>query len=132
MDSMTTTNGSDSLQNQLIELYREVITFYKHREVLLRHLGTTDAEQVVSMVQSMEEQLKDVYVTRDSDSGQAPQSFQAAGEAAMDADALERELGTSDAEAIIAMVKNMEDQLRDFYAMKDEGEGALVDSGIQF
>lgn len=104
--------SQDQLHEQLA-LYREIVEYYRHKEKLIMSIGTTDANLIVSMVQSMEEQLKDFYATKDVDHPDHLNND-------TDSAALSAELGTSNAQEIISMVKNMEEQLKDFYAKGDQ------------
>lgn len=108
-------HDATSSAEEQVALYKELVGFYRQRELLLKSIGTTDAEVIVSMVHSMEEQLKDLYTKGDSDH---PDFSASAG--ASDAGTLSRELGTSNAEEIVSMVKNLEAQLHDFYAQGDQ------------
>lgn len=109
------------LQEQL-DLYRKVVESYRLREQLLSLVGTTEPQVIASMIQSMEEQLKDFYATKDADH---PDQQHLSSTDSMDSASLMSELGTSDASEIIAMVKNMEAQLKDFYATKDADHPAF-------
>lgn len=108
------------LQEQL-DLYKEVVDYYRLREKLIQSVGTADGDMLHSMVTSMEAQLKDFYATKDADHP----DHQTSG---IDTAALAAELGTTDAHDIIAMVKNMEAQLKDFYAKGDQDHPDFVSS----
>lgn len=56
------TVGEHSLELQLTSLYHE-------REYLERHLGVSDAQELVSMVRSLESQLRDLYAERERNGG---------------------------------------------------------------
>lgn len=122
--SDTEMNNPQQMQEQL-DLYREVVASYRHREKLLKEIGTAHAGEIVSMIQSMESQLKDLYAHGDTDHPDHAAS-------GTDSTALHQEIGTADAHEIIAMVKNMESQLKDFYAKGDadhpdfQGEAAAA------
>jgi len=105
--------NTEHLQEQL-DLYRKVVESYRLREQLLSLVGTTDPKVIASMVQSMEEQLKDFYATKDTDHPDHHSEKES-----IDSAALISTLGTSDAHEIITMVQNMEEQLKEFYASKD-------------
>ncbi len=47
-------NTEEQLESQLIE-------FYKEKELLEQHLGTSDPKQIVEIIQSMQMQLSELY-----------------------------------------------------------------------
>lgn len=58
--------GDRSMELQLMALYHD-------REFLERNLGVSEAAEIVAMVRSMEEQLKDVYQERERQGGEGKQ-----------------------------------------------------------
>lgn len=83
-----------SISNQLESLYEE--------KEALSEVGLSDAGEAVEMIQSMQEQLSELYGTTEEDSSEAEVL-----------ERLERELGVSDPESILEMVDDLEAPLSD-------------------
>jgi photoactive yellow protein len=119
-------NGTEqAMEEQLISLYGE-------REKLTQEFGTADATDIILMLRNLETQLRDLYQQKESGqfngASPAPASFTSSTEAAMEAqlislyaerEKLHRELGIADADDLIAMIRNLEAQLRDLYQNKE-------------
>lgn len=121
-----------SLEAQLVSLYAE-------RGHLERELGVSDANEIVTMVRSLEAQLRDLYSHREhggeSEEGSAPDSSVEMQLVDLygQRERLQERLGCSDAGEIIEMVGSLEHQLQDLYRDRETGvaEAARVAAQIQ-
>jgi photoactive yellow protein len=131
----------DSMEAQLDELYSEkeatervdeaggrqngdtfdqLQALLAREEKLRRELGVADPGDVIEMVEGLSEQLEDLYLERDSDRA----SDEAVSPASPSPDETERvleaELGTSDPEAVVAMMEDLTDQLGVLYENQEQ------------
>jgi hypothetical protein len=113
-----------SVEAQLVSLYGE-------REHLERELGVSEAAEIVSMVRSLEAQLRDLYHHRER-SGQGNEEPSSNTSTSVEAqlvdlyeqrERLQNRIGCSDATDIIEMVGSLEHQLQDLYRDRENGAG---------
>lgn len=63
--SLSPSGGTSHSPSQLASMEAQMKELYADRELLERELGTSDAEKIVSMVQSLENQLKTLYYEKE-------------------------------------------------------------------
>jgi len=103
-------------------------------EKLQRELGVSNPDAVVEMVEGLTDQLEDLYIDRDesteadsifspappdSGDGASPPPETDAAESGNALDLLERELGVSDPEAVVAMMDDLTNQLEELYTGRE-------------
>lgn len=59
--SLSPSGGTSHTSSQLASMEAQMKELYADRELLERELGTSDADKIVSMVRSLENQLKTLY-----------------------------------------------------------------------
>lgn len=88
-------------------------------ERLQRELGVSSPDAVIEMVEGMTDQLEDLYQNRDAESTD-DSIFAPAPEQSQLPDQLEDELGVSDPDALLTMVTDLEEQLGELYADRQQ------------
>jgi len=112
---------------------KEEISDYEAEQRRLEQLGLSNTRDAVVMVESMQEQLDELYQERESmneraaafDEGQ--DTFQQLEALYAERERLERELGLAEADDIIEMVEGLATQLDDLYQDREASSG--VDAG---
>jgi len=140
----------DSMEKQLDELYTEkeateraedevpqnadtfdqLQTLLAREEKLRRELGVADPADVVEMVEGLTEQLEDLYLDRDADEQAAPNGLLPSESADETERVLESALGTSDPEAVVAMMEDLTRQLDALYENQEQLSAHGID-GIE-
>jgi len=131
----------DSMEKQLDELYTEkeateradegeirqtadtfdqLQTLLAREEKLRRELGVADPVDVIEMVEGLTEQLEDLYLDRDPEQQADPNGFATSESPDETERVLESELGTSDPEAVIAMMEDLTEQLDALYENQEQ------------
>ncbi|MEM8559859.1 MAG: hypothetical protein AAGG50_18745 [Bacteroidota bacterium] len=116
-----------SMEDQLTELYKDremtdtligaedgdpfaqLQSLYARIDSVQRELGVSQIEDAVELVQSMEDQLKDLYKDREDTKDGADAS----------AEELRRELGVDDVTEAASLIESMEAQLADLYKERE-------------
>lgn len=88
-------------------------------ERLQRELGVSSPDAVIEMVEGMTDQLEDLYQNRDAESAE-DSIFAPASDASQAPTQLEEELGVSDPDALVTMVSDLEKQLSELYADRQQ------------
>lgn len=94
------------------DTFEQLRNFHAFQGTLQRELGLSSAHDIVEMVENLSDQLEILYRRRDA-SGDASGSSN--GSSSSLERTLEEELGLSDPEAIVQLIRSMEAQLRDVY-----------------
>jgi hypothetical protein len=109
---------TESIENQLNSLYGE-------REQLVNEIGVADAAAIITMVRSLESQLRTFYEANEGRAAAANADESSLALQLHDLYAqreqLEQRIGTSDADSIAMMVANLEAQLRELYRDRENG-----------
>ncbi|PSQ76028.1 MAG: hypothetical protein BRD35_07400 [Bacteroidetes bacterium QH_7_62_13] len=130
-----------SMEQQLDELYNEKIALERsttdanleeegdtfdqlqalmaREERLQRELGVSSPDAVIEMVEGMTDQLEDLYRNRDADATD-DSIFAPAPEPSRLPAELEEEFGVSDPDALQTMVEDLEEQLSELYADRQQ------------
>jgi photoactive yellow protein len=139
----------ESMESQLDELYREkeameasneldiegdtfeqLQALMAREEMLRRELGVSSSEEVVEMVQGLASQLDEIYGAQAEETERADtdalegeggnlDTFEQLQALLRREETLQRELGVSDPQSVVAMVQGLADQLEDLYAARE-------------
>lgn len=115
---------TDSLEAQLASLYAE-------REQLERHLGVSEAQQIIDLVRTLEGRPN--HDAADAETNPASAGADPATSLELqlidlyqERDRLQSQLGTADSDELCALVGNLEAQLRDLYQERERGVAAAA------
>jgi photoactive yellow protein len=111
-------------------------------EKLQRELGVSSSEEIIEMVNGLAEQLEELYAARETggarEAGEADVRENGAGPPAASGERVERlkqreqrlenELGVSDPDEVIAMVRGLGEQLSELYAVRERLQEVNLDS----
>lgn len=108
--------------------FEQLRAFHAFQEKLQRQLGVSTAENILDMVESLTDQLETFYLHRDPQNGASTVAEQdATPSSASAAHRFREEVGVSDPDAVIAMVKNLTRQLEAVY----ERQKQLAKQGVE-
>ena len=93
-----------------------------------RELGTSEPEEIVELVRSMELQLSDLYREKEySSDGDTPSQYERVASELyafyLDRDRLRERYGVDTSDDLMALIDSMEEQLTDLYTSEDGAEG---------
>lgn len=119
------------------DTFEQLQALMAREERLRRELGVSSSEEVVEMVQGLATQLDELYGAQDSATMFDPEELAGDG-TQLDTfeqlqrllereDELQRELGVSDPEEVVEMVRGLADQLDELYAARERLSRASLD-----
>ena len=134
-----------SMELQLSDLYREkeyssdgdtpsqyervaseLYAFYLDRDRLRERYGVDTSDDLMALIDSMEEQLTDLYTPEDGAEGGAPAEPEEASKLRRAVEMIQRELKVSSAYDVVDLVRSMEEQLIELYRDREATEAAMA------
>ncbi|MFO8098907.1 MAG: hypothetical protein R6T83_04705 [Salinibacter sp.] len=107
------------------DTYEQLHSHLAREEKVCRTLGVPSIDAVITMVEQLAEQLNVLYAERDADAD-APPVAKSNGPSNNHSTRLQSELGVSDPDAIVAMVRSLSQQLNELYSDRKR----LVDADL--